>query len=125
MSIYKEGLRQGLRFEYKGLLSIEQLMRDLSLEELDGIFQRLNAQKKLRSEESLLASKTAESTELDLKIEIVKDIVATLLQEQADRKEAASKSAQKQKLLEVINRKRDSQLENMPLEDLERMIAEM
>jgi hypothetical protein len=56
----------------------------------------------------------------------VKDIVATLLQEQADRKEAASKSAtQKQKLLEVINRKRDSQLEDMPLEDLERMIAEM
>jgi hypothetical protein len=39
MSIYKEGLRQGLRFDYKGLLSIEQLMRDLSLEELDGIFQ--------------------------------------------------------------------------------------
>jgi hypothetical protein len=125
MSIYKEGLRQGLRFDYKGLLSIEQLMRDLNLEELDGIFQGLSAQKKAQSEESLLASKTAASTQLDLKIEIVKDIVATLLQEKADRQEAAAKAAQKQKLLEVINRKRDSQLEDMPLEDLERMVAEM
>jgi hypothetical protein len=123
MNIYKEGLRQGLRFEYKGLLSIEQLMRDLTLEELDGIFKALNAEKRLQSEESLLAGKTPASSQLDLKIEIVKDVVATLLKEKSDRQDAAAKAAQKQKVLEIIARKQDTQLEGMSLEELERMVS--
>jgi hypothetical protein len=124
MSIYKQAIRKHLRFEFKGLRSTEELW-DLTLEQLDGLFQGLNAQRKAKSEESLLSLKTTETAELDLKIAIIKDVVETLLQENVDRLQSADKAAQKQKLLQVIAKKKDSDLENMSLEDLERMAANL
>jgi signal recognition particle GTPase len=92
---------------------------------LDGLFQQLNSQRKSRSEESLLSDKSTEMTELDLKIEIIKDIVETLLKEKADRQEAAAKAAQKKKILEAIARKNDSALEDMTVEELEQMASSL
>jgi signal recognition particle GTPase len=124
MSIYKQALRNHIRFEFKGLRSTEELW-ELKLEELDGLFQQLNVQRKSRSEESLLSDKSTEVTELDLKIEIIKDIVETLLKEKADRQEAAAKAAQKKKILEAIARKNDSALETMTVEELEQMASSL
>jgi signal recognition particle GTPase len=124
MSIYKQALRKHIRFEFKGLRSTEELW-ELKLEDLDGLFQQLNIQRKSRLEESLLSDKSTEMTELDLKIEIIKDIVATLLKEKADRQEAAAKAAQKKKILEAIARKNDSALEDMTVEELEQMASSL
>jgi signal recognition particle GTPase len=124
MSIYKQALRKHIRFEFKGLRSTEELW-ELKLEDLDGLFQQLNSQRKSRLEESLLSDKSTEMTELDLKIEIIKDIVATLLKEKADRQEAAAKAAQKKKILEAIARKNDSALEDMTVEELEQMASSL
>jgi hypothetical protein len=124
MSIYKQALRKHIRFEFKGLRSTEELW-ELKLEDLDGLFQQLNSQRKSRSEESLLSDKSTETTELDLKIEIIKDIVETLLKEKADRQEAAAKTAQKKKILEAIARKNDSALEDMTVEELEQMASSL
>lgn len=120
MSIYKQALRQNLRFEYKGLRSTEELW-DLTVEQLDSIFQILNAVRKTKSEESLLSTKSDEANELDLKLEIIRDIVATLLQEKADRENAAEKSVRKQKVLEAIARKKDDALGNLSVEELEEL----
>jgi VIT1/CCC1 family predicted Fe2+/Mn2+ transporter len=108
--IYKEGLRRKVRFQFKGLRSIEELCCDLSVEELDSIFQALNAERKAKSEESLLSKQNPETVELDLKIEIVRDIVATFLREQAEREETANKAARKQKYLELAAQKKEDEL---------------
>jgi hypothetical protein len=118
--IYKKALRQNLRFEFKGLRSTEELW-DLTLEQLDSIFQILNVQRKTKSEESLLSTKTDESTELDLKLEIIRDVVATLLQEKAEREDAAARSVRKQKVLEAIAQKQDDALGNLSVEELEEL----
>jgi hypothetical protein len=120
MSIYKKALRQNLRFEFKGLRSTEELW-DLTLEQLDSIFQILNVQRKTKSEESLLSTKTDEATELDLKLEIIRDIVSTLLQEKAEREDAAAKAIRKQKVLEAIAQKQDDALGNLSVAELEEL----
>jgi hypothetical protein len=118
--IYKKALRQNLRFEFKGLRSTEELW-DLTLEQLDSIFQILNVQRKTKSEESLLSTKTDEATELDLKLEIIRDIVSTLLQEKAEREDAAAKAIRKQKVLEAIAQKQDDALGNLSVAELEEL----
>jgi hypothetical protein len=122
--IYKQALRQNLRFECKGLRSTEELWL-LSLKELDETFQTLNVARKARSEESLLSSKTEETQELDLKIEILRDVVNTLLEEKKDRQEAHAKANQKQKLLDALARKKDAALEELSVEELEQMVKDM
>jgi hypothetical protein len=120
MSIYKQALRQNLRFAFNGLRNTEELW-DLTLEQLDSIFQALNVQRKTNSEESLLSTKTDESTELDLKLEIIRDVVATLLQEKAEREDAATRSVRKQKVLEAIAQKQDDDLGNLSVAELEEL----
>jgi len=124
MSIYKQAMRAGLRFEFKGLRSTEELW-GLTVEELDYIFQNLGSQKQLQSRSSLLSTKTKESSELDLKIEIVKDIVNTLLQEKDERQALTEKAVQRHKVLEALARKKEDALENMSLEDLEALAAQI
>lgn len=123
-NIYKNALRQNIRFEFKGLRSTEELW-DLTVEQLDDIFQRLNAERKTKSEESLLSTKTAETAELDLKIAILRDVVETLQQEKADREDAAAKAARKQKILEAIARKKDDELGNLSVEELEELAKQL
>jgi hypothetical protein len=124
MSIYKQALRQHIRFAYKGCRSVEELW-DLAVEELDLIFQGLNAQRKAQSEESLLSAQNKATDELDLQIKIVKDIVETKLEEKALRLDEANKAAQKQKLLEAIARKQDSAMEGMSLEELQKAFEDL
>ena len=123
-NIYKQALRQNIRFEFKGLRSTEELW-NLSVEQLDSIFQILNAQRKTKSEESLLSTQNAETAELDLKLEIIRDIVATLLQEKAEREEAANKAVRKQRILETIARKKDDELGNLSVGELEELAKQL
>lgn len=124
MSIYKQALRKNLRFDFKGLRSTEELL-ELTVEQLDSVFQVLNAQRKTKSEESLLSTQNTETAELDLKLEIIRDIVSTLLQEKAEREELANKAARKQRVLETIARKKDDALGNLSLEELEELAKQL
>lgn len=123
-NIYKQALRQNIRFEFKGLRSTEELW-DLSVEQLDSIFQILNAQRKTKSEESLLSTQNAETADLDLKLEVIRDIVGTLLQEKAEREEAANKVVRKQRILETIARKKDDELGNLSVGELEELAKQL
>lgn len=122
--IYKKALRQNIRFEFKGLRSTEELW-ELTLEQLDSIFQVLNAQRKTKSEESLLSTQNAATAELDLKLEIIRDVVLTLLQEKAEREESANKAARKQRILETIARKKDDELGNLSVDELEELAKQL
>lgn len=112
------------RFQFNGSLTVEDLW-DLSVESLDKVFKLLNAQRKQTQEESLLASKTKEDEDLMIKIEIVKYIVEVKLAEKEARAKAKEIKEQKQKIMAILDEKKDKALHDMTTEQLEAMLKGM
>ena len=96
-NLFEIATRNRYRFTYKGVMTVEDLW-DLNVEALDAIFKALNRQKKTADEDSLLAAKSAEDTELANKIELVKYIVS---------------------------KKRDKELEDMDVDQLMKKLEEL
>lgn len=119
-NLFEGAVRAKYRFPFKGSITVEDLW-DLSLQDLDRVFKALNAEAKQTQEESLLKIRDKNAEMLDRKIEIVKHIVAVKQAEIQALKEAADKKAQKQRIMEIIAKKEDDALQNMSLEELQRM----
>jgi trehalose/maltose hydrolase-like predicted phosphorylase len=123
-NLFEIAVRNKYRFPFRGLVSVEDLW-DLSVENLDVIFKELNSQRKRTQEESLLGTKTTQDKELEVKIDIVKYIVSIKLDEAELRSKSKERKAQQQKIMEIIASKQDQALENMSLEELQRMLNEL
>lgn len=123
-NLFEIATRNRYRFTYKGVMTVEDLW-DLNVEALDAIFKALNRQKKTANEDSLLATKSAEDTELANKIEIVKYIVSVKLAEAERRKTAAANRERRQQILAIMAKKEDAKLENMDLAELEAELAKL
>lgn len=123
-NIFEYAVRNKLRFPYKGVITVEDLF-DLSLTNLDSIYKTLNKQAKQIEEESLLAEKTTIDKDLEVQIAIIKHIVSVKLEEQKAREEAATKKAQKQKIMSIIATKEDEALQNSSVDDLKKMLDEL
>ena len=76
-------------------------------------------------EDSLLATKSAEDQDLANKIDIVRYIVSVKLAEAAERVSAAEKKAQRDKIMEIVAKKKDKALEDMGIEDLMKKLEEL
>lgn len=124
MNIFEYAAKNKIRFPYKGLITVEDLF-DLSVENLDLIFKTLNSQLKQVKEDSLLNTKTKEDKELDVKIEIVKHIVNEKLEDQKARLQAKERKEQKQKILEILQIKKNEELQKKSPEELIKMLEEM
>lgn len=123
-NLFEIATRNRYRFNYKGVMTVEDLW-SLRVEDLDAIFKMLNRQKKTADEDSLLATKSAEDQDLANKIDIVRYIVSVKLAEAADRVFAAEKKAQRDKILEIVAKKKDKALEDMGIEDLMKKLEEL
>lgn len=123
-NMFELAIRGKVRFEYRGLISVEDLW-DLTTSQLDSIFKGLNAKLKTEKEESLLGPKEKTSTELELKVAIVRHIVEVKLLEIADRKQLTEKRQKKAKLLEILSEKKDSDLRTKSVEELTKMLEEL
>lgn len=123
-NLFEIATRNRYRFNYKGVMAVEDLW-DLSVEALDAIFKTLNRQKKTADEDSLLAVKSAEDTELSNKIELVKYIASVKLAESEARVSAAEKKAQRDKILEIVAKKKDKELEDMDVDQLMKKLEEL
>ena len=119
-NLFEGAVRAKYRFPFKGQITTEDLW-DLSLQDLDRVFKALNAEAKQSQEESLLKVRDKQAETLERKIEIVKHIVAVKQAEIIVIKEAADRKAQKQRIMEIIAKKEDDALQNMSLEELQRM----
>jgi orotate phosphoribosyltransferase-like protein len=119
-NLFEGAVRAKYRFPFRGVITTEDLW-DLSLQDLDRIFKTLNAAAKQTQEESLLKVKDEHSEILERKIEIIKHIVSVKQAEAEAVKDAANRKAQKQRILEIIAKKEDDALENMPLNKLKEM----
>lgn len=121
VNIFEYAVRNKIRFPFRGLISVEDLW-DLSLANLDSIYKSLNKQAKQSDEESLLSTKTDVDAELEIKINIVKYIVSTKLEERKARENETMKKIQKQKIMSAIAAKEDEVLQNSSIEDLKKML---
>lgn len=117
-NIFKYAARHALRFPYKGQASVEDLF-NLSTEELNSIYKALKKQQKTDAGESLIEDKTAQDTQLEVKIAIVTEIFNDK-QAAADRaKKSAIRKAQTQKILDIMSQKQNEALNNMTLDELQ------
>ena len=123
-NLFEIATRNRYRFNYKGVMTVEDLW-SLRAEDLDAIFKMLNRQKKTADEDSLLATKSAEDQDLANKIDIVRYIVSVKLAEAAERVSAAEKKAQRDKIMEIVAKKKDKALEDMGIEDLMKKLEEL
>jgi len=123
-NIFEVAVKSKFRFEFKGLISVEDLF-DLNVRDLDSVFKVLNSQLKQVNEESLLDVKTKQDEELDMKIEIVKYIVKVKQEENNLRLKAKEQKEKKQKIMEILATKQESNLQNMSEAELTKMLAEL
>ena len=123
-NIFEVAVKSKFRFEFKGLISVEDLF-DLNVRDLDSVFKVLNSQLKQVNEESLLDVKTKQDEELDMKIEIVKYIVKVKQEENNLRLKAKEQKEKKQKIMEILATKQESNLQNMSEDELKKMLSEL
>lgn len=123
-NLFEIATRNRYRFNYKGVMTVEDLW-SLRVEDLDAIFKMLNRQKKTADEDSLLATKSAEDQDLANKIDIVRYIVSVKLAEAAERVSAAEKKEQRDKIMEIVAKKKDKALEDMGIDDLMKKLEEL
>ena len=90
----------------------------MSLSDLDKVFKTLNREVKAEKEESLLTEKNKADVVLEDKIAIIKYIVEYKRLEAAKRTEAVENAKKKQRILELIDKKREAKMENMTEEEL-------
>jgi hypothetical protein len=121
---FEYAVRNKLRFQYNGLVSVEDLW-DMSPEVLDHIYKKLKKESKAADEESLLGKKTAEDEVLSVKIEIITYIVGVKLAEKEEKAQAKAKKEKKQQIMALIAEKDSEVLRNMPKEELQKMLDEM
>ena len=123
-NIFELASRMKIRFAYRGMITVEDLW-DLSVQELDRIFQKLNKALKESKEESLLSPQAKEDSELAIAVAIVRHIVEVKLAEAAIALAAVERKAKKQKILEILADKQDDSLRNMSQEDLTKMLEDL
>jgi len=122
--MFEEAVRKKLRFDHKkGQISVEDL-GDLPLEDLDQMYQNLVKTQRDRVEGSLLQKKDQESEIIQLKIDIVKHVVQIRLEEQRQREFEAKRSQEREKVKEILQRKKDGRLEEYTVEELEDMLKQ-
>lgn len=123
-NLFETAVRNRYRFNYKGLVSVEDLL-ELTVTELDSIFRGLNKELKQVTEESLLTTKTQEDTEIENKIALIKLIVAEKLAESEARIKAQEKKAQQQEIMALIKRKQQESLESLTEEQLQELLEQI
>lgn len=121
MNIFEIATRKKIRFPYKGSASVEDLW-DLPVEELDTIYRALNRQRKNIDEDSLLKPSSKGSSAIDVQIEIIKHIVEVREEERISNETSAIRAQEKQKILSIINAKKNEELSNKSIDELTEMV---
>lgn len=130
--MFEQASRMKVRYESpRGLLSVEDLW-DLPLTSpsgnranLDAIAIALHCETRDASDTVSFVSPavTTSTAELNLKFEIIKHIIRVRVAERDEAKAAADRREKKQRLLELIAKKQDQELEGKSIDEL-RSLAE-
>mgnify|MGYP003111288139 CR=1 FL=1 len=119
---YRTASRQKLRIQTnKGLLSVEQLW-DLSLNDLDTSAVALEKSYKESGKKSFLVKKSKKDKDLKLALDIILDVLNTKVEERDERADAAGVKAHNEKILARIAKKKDDELDELSVKDLEKLL---
>ena len=120
--MYKEASRLQLRFATtKGSLSTEQLW-SLSLTELDALALNLENEYKNSGKKSFLTARSQKDKIAKLKFDVVLDILNTKVEEAEEERVKKENKEHNQKILSLIQEKRDENLRGKSLKELEGML---
>lgn len=116
--MYKEAIKSKFRFVTpKGTLTTEQLW-DLSKKELDEIAVSLSDELEKTGKKSFLKEESPVNVLIKKKLDIVLDILQTKVDEDKQRSEALERKRYNEKIDDLILKKQEQELENLPLEEL-------
>jgi hypothetical protein len=130
MDMFKEASKIKLRFgTQKGQVTAEDLW-DLPLTSargvsLDGIARAVSRELKSSEEESFVTTASKASAELTLKLEILKNIIASKIADRESSKSKAENKAKKEKILTILAKKQDDSLESLSEEELKKMVKDL
>lgn len=126
--MFEQASRLKLRFESKkGLLTTEDLWT-LPLKatgnsvDLDEVAKLVHQELKNSEEISFVTPVSNNNTVAQLKMDVVKHIIAVKVTERDAAQKARDAKEKKQKILEIIARKQDEALVNYSIEELEKML---
>lgn len=126
MNIFEKASRIKLRFKsQQGALTAEQLW-DLKLPALDVIAKSVHAELASVTTESFVATiKDTRSPTLELKMEVLKHVIAVKIAENEASKNAIEKSKQKQVLLAALDEVENAEVRSMGKDELRKKLAEL
>lgn len=122
--MFKQASKLQLRFQTnRGLLSTEQLWH-LTLTDLSNAIKAVKKVLKKNDDDELsfLEDTKVVDVENQLRFDILKDVYLTKKKENEELRDAAETKAHNQKILSLIAEKKDGQLKEMSIEDLEKLL---
>lgn len=132
MDMYKFAAQNCLRFPAsRGNMTVENLFQ-MPLKatdgfDLDNVAKTINAELQNLTTESFIPDAVAKSSPrkkvLEVSLEIVKDVIATKVSENADRLNKLKKTEQRARILDALAAKKDQALSAASMEDLEKQLA--
>jgi hypothetical protein len=126
--LFEMASQMKFRYPYKGMITTEDLW-DLSIAQLDIVYQNLNKELKATDGDSLIATKSADegvkANDLKNKIEIVKYIFNHKQHEAELHRMAAANAAEKQRIMGILADMEDNALRNMSKEELLKRLNEL
>jgi len=126
-SMFEKAARAKLRFSTsRGKISVEDLW-DLPLAgevSLDTIARSTYKEIKANEDESFIDGVSPKNESLELKMDIVKHVIKVRLEERDDSVKSLAKAQKRQKILSMIERKKDESLESMSVEDLQALLSD-
>lgn len=120
--MYKEALQKKLRFKTnKGMITTEDLF-DLSLQNLNTLAIMLDKKISEVPKKSFIEELQAEENDDELRFSIVKDVINIKLKARKDNIDKAQADAQKKRILEILAKRNDEELEKKSTEELRAML---
>lgn len=124
-NIWLAALQQGLRFEYKGLISTEDLFQ-LDMVSLDAIYQQLSKELRDVSGDSLLDEEKAdEINTIQLKVDIVRSVFDIKKAEAEALRQRIANIEEKQKIMRIIDEKENAELANLSIDELKEKLNDL
>ena len=131
MSMFEKATRLKLRFaSNKGDLTVENLW-ELPLQsrtgfDLDNVAKTANNELKSLSEESFVSTTNNPAKNLaQLKLDIIKRVIEVKIAENEEQRNAAQKSAERQRLLEALNNSEQKELQKLTPDEIRKRPAEL
>lgn len=132
MNLFEQASRDKLRFSTnKGDLTVEQLW-DLPLQSarnglsLDSVAQAVNEKLKAVSTESFVSTGSNPlKGQYERALDILKHVIAVRQEENAQKRTATERAAERERLLSLLDKKRDEALGQMSEDDIKARLAEI